>query len=158
MKNRMKMIGVCTSCARDHKPLKNLRRYAICDVRFVVWEARPRLPFDTHAQCDLYTHMHIDSGNAMIQFWPLKRRSSMSPASGAVLLNPTSSEHSNRRAEHGPHIAWAFRDTNYRYSFESSPGFLRSLGTRRCVETCERMRRTSLTSSSGSGLNIFRSY
>lgn len=40
-------------------------------------------------------------------------------------------------------------------SYESSPSPSRSLGTRICVDTCERMWRTSLTVSSGSGLNIF---
>lgn len=66
MKNRMKMIGVCTSCPW---PLKYLRRYAIRDVRFIVWEARPRLSFDTHAQYSMYIHMYIDPGNGIIRFW-----------------------------------------------------------------------------------------
>lgn len=69
MKNRMKMIGVCTSCPRDHKPLKYLRHYAIRDVRFIVWEARPRLSFDTHAQYSMYIDMYIDPGNGTIHYW-----------------------------------------------------------------------------------------
>lgn len=54
---------------RDHKPLKYLRRYAIRDVRFIVWEARPRLSFDTHAQYSMYIHMYIDPGNGTIHNW-----------------------------------------------------------------------------------------